>query len=192
MDDRARLLRRGLRLEYATLGWNVIGIVVLAWAAVVARSVALAGFGIDSLIEIGASTVVVWELRGDAKDRERKALRLIGAAFVLLALYLLVQGGLVLAMGHRARHSPAGIVWTALTAAVMFALATGKARTGVPLDNPVLRSEGRVTLVDGILACTVLAGLVLNAAAGLWWADPVAGFVLVFYAIKEAVAIFRD
>lgn len=187
--DAGRLLRHGLRLEFVTLGWNVAAIVVLAWSAVVARSVALAGFGIDSLIEIGASIVVVWELRGEAEERERRALRLVGSAFLLLAVYLLVQSSVVLATGHRARHSPVGIVWTATTAAVMFALAFGKSRTGAALANPVLRTEGRVTLVDGILACTVLAGLALNAALGWWWADPLAGYVLVYYAIREAVAI---
>ena len=111
VDDavRARLLRRGLRLEYVTLGWNAAGIIVLGIAAVAARSAALAGFGLNSVIEIGASAVVVW---------------------------------------------------TAVTAVVMFSLAAGKARTGRALDNPVLSTEGRVTMVDGILAAAVLAGLV--------------------------------
>ena len=184
--DAARLLRRGFALEWTTLAWNVIGIVVLAFAAVAARSVALAGFGLDSLIEIGASTVVIWELSGTGAERQRKAMRLIGFAFLALALYLLVQSTWVLAAGFHARHSPAGIVWTAITAVVMFALAAGKARTGAALDNPVLKTEGRVTLIDGLLATAVLLGLVLNAAWGLWWADPLAGYVIVYYGIKEA------
>ena len=186
------LLRRGLRLEYATLGWNVVGIVVLAWTAIAARSVALGGFGLDSLIEIGASAVVVWELTGSDEGRQRRALRLIGTAFVFLALYLLVQSTVVLAGGHHAEHSRAGIVWTALTAAVMFSLAWGKARTGLALNNPVLLTEGRVTMVDGILAVAVLVGLALNAAFDWWWADPLAGYVLVFYAVREAREIFHD
>jgi hypothetical protein len=85
-------LRRGFALEYATLGWNVAGIVVLAIAAIAARSVALAGFGLDSLIEIGASAVVIWELSGTGLQRQRRALRLIGYAFAALAIYLLVAG----------------------------------------------------------------------------------------------------
>ena len=187
---RARLLRRGFVLEYVTLGWNVAGIAVLAVAAVAARSVALAGFGLDSLIEIGASVVVVWELSGTGEDRQRRGLRLIGYAFTALAVYLLIQSTVVLAAGYRPRHSVAGIAWTAATAVVMFALAAGKARTGRALDNPVLRTEGRVTMVDGILAVAVLAGLVLNAAAGWWWADPAAGYVLVYYAAREVREIF--
>lgn len=189
-DERAALLRRGLRLEFATLGWNVAGVVVLAWAAIAAASVALAGFGLDSLIEIGASLVVVWELNDTEQRRQRQALRLIGAAFVLLAAYLAVQGSLVLVSGHRADHSWLGIAWTSMTAAAMFALARGKSRTGHALGNPVLVTEGRVTLIDGVLATSVLAGLVLNEALGWWWADPAAGFVLVYYAAREGWATF--
>ena len=186
----AALLQRGRLLERITLGWNVVGIVVLAVAAVRARSVALAGFGLDSLIEIGASTVVLWELSGTGEDRQRRALRLIGGGFVALAVYLTVQAIIVLATGYRPGHSLLGIVWTAVTALAMFALAAGKARTGRQLQNPVLMTEGRVTLVDGLLAVAVLAGLALNAAAGLWWADPLAALIIVFYAAREARAIF--
>jgi divalent metal cation (Fe/Co/Zn/Cd) transporter len=187
---RQALLRRGFALEFATLAWNVIGIVVLAIAAVSARSVALAGFGLDSLIEIGASTVVLWELSGTGEDRQRRALRLIGGAFLALAAYLIIQAVIVLATGHHSGHSPLGIGWTAVTAAAMFALAAGKARTGKALGNPVLVTEGRVTLVDGILAVAVLAGLALNAAAGWWWADPLAALIIVGYALREAREIF--
>jgi divalent metal cation (Fe/Co/Zn/Cd) transporter len=190
-QGRARvLLRRGRVLEAITLGWNVVGVVVLALAAAAARSVALAGFGLDSLIEIGASTVVLWELAGAGEDRQRRALRLIGASFLALAAYLAVQSAIVLAARYHPGHSTPGIAWTAVTAAVMFALAAGKARTGAELGNPVLVTEGRVTLVDAILATAVLAGLILNAAIGWWWTDPVAAFVIVCYALREAREIF--
>lgn len=173
LDEATRrsLLRRGFALEYATLAWNVVGIVVLASAAIEAKSVALAGFGLDSLIEIGASLVVIWELSGAGAARRRKALRLIGAAFGALGVYLSVQS-------------------TTVTAAAMFALAAGKARTGAALSNPVLTTEGRVTLIDGLLAAAVLLGLLLNSIAGWWWADPLAGYVLVFYALREVKEIF--
>lgn len=187
---RSILLRRGFALEYATLAWNVAGIVVLAIAAVAARSVALAGFGLDSLIEIGASTVVIWELSGTGAERQLRGLRLIGYAFAALAVYLLVQSTVVLAAGYHPRPSVLGIIWTAVTAVVMFVLAAGKDRTGRALENPVLRTEGRVTMIDGILAAAVLAGLVLNAGLGWWQADPAAGYVLVFYAAREVREIF--
>jgi divalent metal cation (Fe/Co/Zn/Cd) transporter len=182
----ARLLSRGRKLEAATLGWNIVGVFVLAFAAVQARSVALAGFGLDSLIEIGASTVVLWELADVSQERQRRAMRLIGFAFVGLAVYLGIQSTVVLIVGFHPHHSPLGIVWTGVTAAVMFGLAFGKARTGAALNNPVLRAEGRITMIDGILATAVLIGLILNAVAGWWWADPLAGYVLLYYAVREA------
>lgn len=192
LDEAARrsLLRRGFALEYATLVWNVVGIIILASAAIEAKSVALAGFGLDSLIEIGASLVVIWELSGTGAARRRKALRIIGAAFGALGVYLLVQSTMVLVAGFHPEPSPLGIAWTTVTAATMFALAAGKARTGAALRNPVLTSEGRVTLIDGLLAVAVLIGLLLNSIAGWWWADPLAGYVLVFYALREVKEIF--
>jgi divalent metal cation (Fe/Co/Zn/Cd) transporter len=186
----AVLLRRGRILEALTLSWNVVGIVVLAIAALAAHSVALAGFGLDSLIEIGASTVVLWELSGTGEARQRRALRLIAAAFVALAIYLLVQTGIVLAVGYHPKHSLLGIVWTAVTAAAMFVLAYGKDRTGKALGKPVLTTEARVTVIDGLLASAVLIGLALNAGIGWWWADPAAGLVIVYYAIREARTIY--
>lgn len=189
--DRSRLRRRGFILEGITLGWNVIGVVVLAVTSIMAGSVALAGFGLDSLIEIGASTVVIWELSGTGERRQRYALKLIAWAFVALALYLAIQSGLALIAGHHALPSPAGITWTAVTAVVMFVLAAGKASTGKALGNPVLVAEGRVTFIDGLLATAVLAGILLDTLAGWWWADPVAGLVIVYYAVREALAILR-
>ncbi|WP_349899118.1 cation transporter [Parafrigoribacterium soli] len=188
---RHTLLRRGRWLEWFTLGWNVVGVIVLGVLAVRASSVALLGFGLDSFIEIGASIVVLWELSGRGEARQRRALRLIGIAFVLLAAYLLAQSVVALMSGHRASPSFGGIVWTCVTAVVMFTLAALKVRTGRELGNPVLETEGRVTLVDGLLAVAVLLGLTLDLLFGWWWADPVAGLVIVYYAITEAIHIFR-
>jgi divalent metal cation (Fe/Co/Zn/Cd) transporter len=117
-----QLLRRGLWLEYATLGWNVVGVVVLAIAALMAGSIALAGFGLDSLIEIGASTVVIWQLSGTAADRERLAMRLIGAAFIALAIYIAAQAIYVVVSGGRPVASPLGILWTGVTCVAMLRL----------------------------------------------------------------------
>jgi divalent metal cation (Fe/Co/Zn/Cd) transporter len=184
--EHRRLLSHGRLLETATLGWNVVGVFVLAVAAIEAHSVALAGFGLDSLIEIGASTAVLWELADVARERRQRAMRVIGFAFVGLAVYLAIQSTVILALGFHPLRSPLGIVWTGVTAVVMFALAAGKAKTGNALGNPVLTAEARITMIDGILATAVLAGLVLNAVLGWWWADPLAGYVLLYYAIREA------
>ncbi len=187
VPTREILLRRGLRLEYATLAWNVAGCVVLLIAAIAARSVALAGFGVDSLIEIVASAVVVWQLKGASGDgRTKTALKVISAAFGLLAIYIAAQGIYTLASASHPGHSTAGILWLALTVLAMLALAAGKRSTGARLGNPVLMTESRVTVIDGLLAAAVLAGLALNAAAGWWWADPISAFVIMFYAIRES------
>jgi divalent metal cation (Fe/Co/Zn/Cd) transporter len=189
--DRVILLRRGLRLEYATLGWNVAGLGVLAAAAIQAETRQCRGTGLDSLIEIFASIVVVWQLKGSHKEREAPAMRLIGIAFAVLGAYLLIQVAVVFATGVRPATSVPGIAWTALTFVVMLALAWGKIRTGHRMGNPVLSAEGKVTLVDAYLAGAVLAGLALNALFGWWWADPLAGAVIIYYAAREAGHAFK-
>jgi len=191
-DVRDNLLRRGRALELTTLAWNVVGVLVLAIAALSARSVALAGFGLDSVIEIGASAVVLWELADVSERRRERAVRLIGTAFIGLSLYLAVLSTVVLVAQFHPRHSALGMAWTALTVVVMGLLARGKALTGATLANPVLVAEGRVTLLDAILAATVLIGLALNSFVGWWWADPAAGYVLVLYAVREARHSYRD
>jgi len=184
------LLRRGLRLEYATLGWNVVGIFVLAGAAIAARSLALAGFGLDSAIEIFASLVVIGELAESSTEASQlRAERRIGYAFVALAVYLTGQGVVSIVTGAHPHSSPVGIGWLAATAVVMFALAYGKDRTGRALQHRVLLAESKVTIVDGALATATLVGLTLNAALGWWWADIAAGVVIVGYGIREAVKL---
>jgi divalent metal cation (Fe/Co/Zn/Cd) transporter len=182
---RRMLTRRGLALEYVTLAWNIVGTAVSITAAVAAGSVALAGFGLDSLVEIGASTVVIWQLNQRDHAHQRRALRLIGAAFIALALYIAAQGIYTLIAAQHPHHSLLGIVWTAVTCLAMLTLATAKTHTGKALENPVLLTEGRVTLIDAYLAGSILIGLALNATLGWWWADPLAGFVIVFYGLRE-------
>jgi divalent metal cation (Fe/Co/Zn/Cd) transporter len=185
---RQKLIRRGLTLEYLTLGWNVVGTGVSIAAAVAAGSVALAGFGLDSLIEIVASTVVIWQLNQSARTHERQVLRLIGGAFITIALYIAAQAIYTLIDSQHPRHSILGIAWTAVTCLTMLALAAAKTRTGAALENQVLLTEGRVTLIDAYLAGAILIGLALNAMLGWWWADPVSGFVIVFYGLRESRA----
>ncbi len=187
----AALLRRGLYLEYLTLGWNVVGVVIVVAAAVTAHSVALAGFGLDSLIEIFASVIVVWQLTGVNQQRERRALRLIGGAFFALALYILGQETFTFIAGIRPTISAGGIAWLTATLIAMLLLTQGKRVTGRQLGNMVLTTEAHVTLIDAYLAAAVLVGLILNAVAGWWWADPLAGLVIVYYGIKEGWAAWQ-
>jgi divalent metal cation (Fe/Co/Zn/Cd) transporter len=138
------------------------------------------------LIEIVASAVVVWQLKGEAgSGRERRALRIIAVAFVLLAIYIAVQSAVVIASGSRPGHSTLGIAWLAATVVVMFALAAGKRDTGARLGNPVLQTEARVTVIDGALAAAVLLGVALDAVAGWWWADPLSAMVIFVCGLRE-------
>jgi divalent metal cation (Fe/Co/Zn/Cd) transporter len=187
--SREVLTRQGLRLEYATLGWNLVGTAVLIAAAVDADSVALAGFGLDSAIEVFASGVVVWQLKGVPEEREQLALRLIGVAFLLVAAYVLFQSARVLIVGAEPESSAVGITWVGLTVAVMLALAFAKRGVGRRLGNPVLTTEAKVTLIDAGLAAAVLLGLLANAVLGWSWADPAAALVIVYYAIREGVHV---
>lgn len=188
MHVEPRDVRQGLALEYATLGWNVVGAGIVIWTAWQAQSVGLAGFGLDSLIEICASVIVVWQLKGQNQKREALAMRLIGAAFFALALYLAGQLAASLILGIRAQPSQFGAIWLAATCAVMLLLARGKQVVGHRLGNPVLITEARVTLIDAALAFAVLLGVGLNTALGWWWADPLSSLVIFYYALKEGRA----
>lgn len=190
--DHDSLLRRGLLLEYITLGWNVVGTGIVLFEAIRAHSVALAAFGLDSVIEIGASTVVVWQLKDVGKSRERPALRFISVAFFALAAYIAIQSLHSLLVRTVSATSPLGIAWLALTFVAMMTLAYGKGRTGAKLGNQVLETEARVTRVDAYLAASVLLGLILNATLHLWWADPIAALVVVFYGVKEGLHAWKE
>ena len=131
--------------------------------------------------------MVVWQLRGAPEQREARALRSIGWAFLVLALYLLVASLRALVAGVEPHTSAVGITWVALTAAVMVALAVGKRRTGERLGNRVLIAESTVTLVDSGLAVAVLLGLLLDGLFGLAWADPAAALVVTYYAGREGL-----
>ncbi|GIU99924.1 MAG: hypothetical protein KatS3mg014_1540 [Actinomycetota bacterium] len=189
-ESRATLQRRALRLEYATIAWNLGEAVLTITLGVLARSLALVGFGTDSIIEVFASAVVVWHVlpghETDHPERTRLALRLVAAAFALLALVLAVAAVRDLLTGRRAGESPLGIAYLAVTAVVMFALAAAKHRVARALVSSPLRSEAAMTFPDGILSSATLTGLALNAALGWWWADPLAALLVAAAALNEA------
>ena len=189
-DEEARLLRRSLLLEYATIGWNVGEAVLTIALGSVAGSLALIGFGTVSVVEVFASSVVVWHLRSPDDQhhvrRTRVALRLIAGAFLVLSVALVVAAIGDLVSGRRAGESHWGIAYLAITALVMFGLARAKRRLAGSLDSGPLRSEATVTFLDGILSTSTLVGLALNAYLGVWWADPLAGLLVAVAAANEA------
>ncbi len=171
---------------YATVAWNVLTVAVSLPAAVAAGSVALAGFGLDSGVEVAASLVVLAALRGDPAEHQARYLRLIRLAFVAIAVYLVAQAAFVLLRHDEPRPSPVGIVLLVMTVVVMSTLAVLKRRAAKQLGNAVAAAEARVTLIDSADSALVLAALVANAAFGWWWADPLGGVALAAYSLWEA------
>ena len=189
-DDRQNLEQRGLRLEYATIGWNVVEMVISIGLGVAARSIALIAFGLDTMVELFASIVVVWHLRHPGRDSDvitARALRLVAAAFFLLAAEVAVTSIWSLATRAVPDESPLGIAYIALTVVVMLSLGLAKRRTGLLLGSEPLAAEARMSVIDAALAFAVLAGLVANAVFGWWWADPLAALVVAFAAVREGL-----
>lgn len=190
MSTRPDFERRALVLEYATIAWNIGEAVLTIGLGSVAGSLALIGFGTVSIVEVFASGVVVWHVRsgdgGDLDGRTRTALRLISVAFALLGLALLVAAANDLITRRVPGESIWGIVYLAVTAIVMFGLAIAKRRTATALGSEPLHSEATVTFLDGVLSVSTLAGLALNAFAGIWWADPLAAGLVALAALNEA------
>jgi len=178
-------------LEYFTLLWNIIGCGIILTASFSSHSISLFGFGIDSIIEIFASVIVVWQLKAINKEKEKIAEKLIGFSFILLSLYILCQSYIGLTEKTRPGISVVGILFLTLTIIAMFALSYGKKVIGRKLNNSVLMAEAKVTAIDGLLALSVLTGLLLNTCFGFWWADATAGLVIVFYGVREAMHIFN-
>lgn len=187
-----------LRAEYATLGWNTLEAVVALVSGVVAASVALTAFGIDSGIELVSAGVVLVRLRAllargePDEQKERRALRIVAVCFYALAAYVLIDATISLALRDRPATSPTGIAISAAALIVMPTLAAAKRRIAGGLDTSglsgaavLLRADAAETVLCAVLAATTLVGLGLNAAFGWWWADPIASLTVVYFAIKE-------
>ena len=187
----AGLTARAFRLEYLTIGWNVIEAVIAVAAGIAANSIALIGFGLDSLIEVFAASVVVWQLRGVSEEREQRALRLIALSFFTLAGYVMVEAVRDLIAGGEAQKSIVGIALAAASLLVMPALAVAKRRTAKRMGSATLLADSTETLLCSYLSAILLAGLILNAAVGWWWADSVAALGIAFLAAREGVEAWQ-
>jgi divalent metal cation (Fe/Co/Zn/Cd) transporter len=193
-----RLRRRALALAWLTIGWNLVEAVVAVSAGVAAGSIALVGFGFDSLIEVLSAWVVVWQFRGELRGgfdqaRERRALRLIGVTFFVLAAYVAFEAVRDLFfVDAEAEESAVGIVLAAASLVVMPALAWAKTRTASRLGSPTLRADATETLLCSWLSAALLAGLILNAVLGWWWADPLAALAIAGLAAHEGIEALSD
>ena len=189
-DRMARLRQRGFWLEYASMAWMTAEAAVAITAGVIASSIALVGFGLDSVIEFFAAAIVVWQLRGE--DRETRAVRLIGVTFFALAAYLAVEGIRDLADRARPEQSIPGLAVTAAALIVMPLLAVAKRRTGRALGNRTLIADSAETAFCAFTSAATLLGVGLNAGLGWWWADPVAALVIAALAVKEGLEAWED
>ena len=184
VEERALAARYGRTLQYLTIAWNSAECAVALAAGFIAGSIALVGFGFDSAIEVTSSLAALWRLRWDADQVRREAaerftLRLIGTCFLLLAVYVAYDATQTLRQRHASEQSTVGIVLAALSLIVMPTLAHFKRRVASRLGSGALEAEARQTRVCAYLSAILLAGLGLNAWLGWWWADPVAGLLMV-------------
>jgi divalent metal cation (Fe/Co/Zn/Cd) transporter len=176
---RREQLRQGLTLEYLTIGWNVLECLVAVVAGLIAGSVALVGFGFDSAIESASAVVLVWRLHAERKGGhvetvERRALKLVGAGFLLLAAYVAVDGAYTLATRNKPEQSAVGIALAVASLIVMPILARAKRNAAGKLNSVALHADSRQSSLCAYLSAILLCGLLLNAWAGWWWADPAA------------------
>jgi divalent metal cation (Fe/Co/Zn/Cd) transporter len=190
--DRTPTVRRGRRLEYFTIAWNTLEGLVAVVAGAIAGSISLVGFGIDSFIEVTSGSVLLWRMSVDAEVQrrelnERRALRIVGVCFLLLAAYIAYGSALDLWSRHASEHSIPGIVLACASLVVMSLLSRAKRKVGRALGSAAMHADAKQTEFCTYLSAILLAGLLLNTLFGLWWADPVAALIMVPIIAKEGI-----
>ena len=199
-EQRGGHLRRAIRLELLTVGWNVVEGIIAVWAGLLAGSVALLGFGIDSFVETASGLILLWRLEserrrpGDAAEierRERLGLRLVAASLALLAVYIACDAGWTLWWRLAPQPSRVGIALTALSLSVMWWLARAKRSAASALGSRALAADAFQTTACMWLSAVTLGGLGLNAALGWWWADPLAALIVAGLIVREARDAWR-
>ena len=198
--DRQRWLRRGFWLVAGTMVYNAVEAIVALWAGLVAGSVALVGFGLDSVIELAAAAVVLWrmviEARGADATRvaraENRVRRFVGVTFFVLAAYVLIQSAWILWTENPPAESTVGVVLAIVSLVIMPLIALGKFKVARAVGSMALRAEAKETLACSYLSFCLFLGLVVNAIAGWWWADPVAAILMVPWLVKEGLEGFEE
>ncbi|MDQ3645929.1 MAG: cation transporter [Actinomycetota bacterium] len=190
-------LDRGLRLAYLSIAWNLAETGVGLAAGIAASSVALIGFGLDSVAEASSAAIIIWRLRSErsgarsSEDAERKAIRLVGGAFLGLAAYIGIQALYDLVSGVRPEESLPGIVLATVSLVVMPLLAWRKRKVAQLLDSRALQADSRQTILCTYLSVLLLGGLAANSLLGWWWADPVAALAIAGLAAREGAELWR-
>lgn len=196
VSERSLVALRGRRLEYFTIGWNALESLVAIIAGVFAGSSSLVGFGIDSFIEVTSGSVLLWRISVDAdvqrrERNERHALKIVGTCFLALAVYITYESAMDLWSKKAPEHSIPGIVLACVSLIVMPLLSRAKREVGRALGSAAMHADAKQTEFCTYLSGILLAGLLVNALFGLWWADPVAGLVMVPIIAKEGTEGLR-
>ena len=190
--ERTAAVRHGERLEYFTIGWNALEGLVAIVAGAIAGSISLVGFGIDSFIEVTSGSVLLWRMSVDAdvhrrERNERRALKIVGFCFLLLAVYIVYESGADLWSKRPPEHSVSGIILACVSLIVMPLLSRAKRKVGKSLRSAAMHADAKQTEFCTYLSGILLLGLLLNALFGLWWADPAAGLLMVPIIAKEGI-----
>lgn len=197
MSSQSNLRKKGLTLVWIGEIWNVFEATIAIWAALIAGSIALLAFGLDSLIELFAGAVMIWRFWKEKEDtegeKEKKALRLIGGTFFLLAIFILIQSvSTLLGYFSQPKGSIVGILITTSSAIVMTVLFVYKNRIAKQIGSKALRAEAVQSLICDLQDLIVLVGLGLNGLFAWWWADPVMALALVPFLIREGMESFEE
>lgn len=190
-EARAKTLRKGLRLEAFSISWNVLETLVGLTAGISAGSVALIGFGLDSVVEASSAAILTWRLRSEfsgkrtAEEAERRAIRLVALAFFALAAYVGIRAVLDLITETRPEESTVGVILAIVSLVIMPLLAWRKRVTARELDSRALQADSRQTTLCTYLSAFLLVGLAAYSLFGWWWADPVAGLAIALVAANE-------
>lgn len=189
--ERTQWRRWALALAWATIAWNSVEAVVALASGAAASSIALVGFGLNSIVEVASAVVIVWQLSGLDEEREERALRLIGFSFFAFAAYVVGQSAWDLLSRTEPEESVVGIVLAAVSLVVMPALAWAKRRVGRRMGSRTVVADSGQTLLCSYLSAVLLVGLVANATLGWWWADPLAALVIAGLALREGREAWR-
>lgn len=195
-DERRAQIRRGQILEYFTVGYNSLEGVIAIVSGIVASSIALVGFGFDSAIEVISGLTLLWRLYADVDEErrervEQRALRIVGVSFIVLAAYVAFDAVKSLVRREAPDESIIGIILAAVSLVVMPLLVRAKRRVARSIGSAALNADATQTQICTWLSAILLAGLVLNAAVGWWWADPIAALVMVPILVKEGIEGLR-
>lgn len=190
IDDKIAATRHGRRLEYITIGWNSLEGMLAIGAGLVAGSIALVGFGVDSVIEVSSGAIILWRL-ASGEHREKLALKLVGISFLALCAYIAFDAAKSLIYREPPATTYVGIAVAALSLVVMPILARAKRKVAFTLNSRAMHADSRQTNLCAYLSAILLGGLVLNAIFGWWWADPVAALIMVPIIAKEGIGALR-